>query len=69
METENFGKDLFKGDFINLGVGQGYMLTTPLHLALISGILALKTINYLTYQKNTELLSIDADMTDQDWKN
>ena len=26
---KNFGKELYKGDFINLGVGQGYMLTTP----------------------------------------
>jgi penicillin-binding protein 2 len=69
-KRKNFGKDLFKGDFINLGVGQGYMLTTPLHLALISGILASKGTYQLPHlsKKNTELLSIDADMTDQDWE-
>ena len=69
-KRKNFGKDLFKGDFINLGVGQGYMLTTPLHLALISGILASKGTYQLPHlsKKNTELLSINADMTDQDWK-
>ncbi len=69
-KRKNFGKDLFKGDFINLGVGQGYMLTTPLHLALISGILASKGTYQLPHlsKKNTELLSIDADVTDQDWE-
>mgnify|MGYP001239541311 CR=1 FL=1 len=69
-KRKNFGKDLFKGDFINLGVGQGYMLTTPLHLALISGILASKGTYQLPHlsKKNTELLSIDVDMTDQDWE-
>ena len=40
-KRKNFGKDLFKGDFINLGIGQGYMLTTPLHLSLIAGMLSL----------------------------
>mgnify|MGYP003301759405 CR=1 FL=1 len=48
-KRKNFGKDLFKGDFINLGIGQGYMLTTPLHLSLIAGILASKGQYRLPY--------------------
>ena len=69
-KQKNFGKDLFKGDFINLGVGQGYMLTTPLHLALISGILASKGNYKLPYlaTSNEESLSINTDMSDSDWE-
>ena len=36
MNTLNFG--WFKGDTVNLGVGQGYMSATPLQLAYYSGI-------------------------------
>ena len=69
-KQKNFGKDLFKGDFINLGVGQGYMLTTPLHLALISGILASKGNYKLPYlaTSNEESLSISTGMSDLDWE-
>ena len=69
-KQKNFGKDLFKGDFINLGVGQGYMLTTPLHLALISGILASNGNYKLPYlaTSNEESLSISTDMSDLDWE-
>ena len=66
---KNFGKELFKGDFINLGVGQGYMLTTPLHLSLISGILAKKgkyELPYLVAKKQNQL-SINEEITEQDW--
>ena len=67
---KNFGKELYKGDFINLGVGQGYMLTTPLHLSLISGILAKKgeyELPYLVIKKQNRL-SINEDITEEDWK-
>ena len=67
---KNFGKELYKGDFINLGVGQGYMLTTPLHLSLISGILAKKgeyELPYLVVKKQNRL-SINEDITEEDWK-
>ena len=66
---KNFGKELYKGDFINLGVGQGYMLTTPLHLSLISGILANKGEYELPYlvQKKQNKLSIIENITDEDW--
>ena len=66
---KNFGKELYKGDFINLGVGQGYMLTTPLHLSLISGILAKKgkyELPYLVAKKQNKL-SVTEDITDEDW--
>ena len=69
-KRKNFGKDLFKGDFINLGVGQGYMLTTPLHLALISGILGSNGKYKLPYlaTSNEEILTIKTDMSDLDWE-
>ena len=66
---KNFGKELYKGDFINLGVGQGYMLTTPLHLSLISGILAKRgeyELPYLVAKKQNKL-SISEDLTIEDW--
>lgn len=67
---KNFGKELYKGDFINLGVGQGYMLTTPLHLSLISGILA-KQGNYqlpFMVTKKSKALKLLENLTEDDWK-
>ena len=66
---KNFGKELFKGDFINLGVGQGYMLTTPLHLSLISAILAKRGEYQLPYlvAKKQNKLSLSDNLTDEDW--
>ena len=66
---KNFGKELFKGDFINLGVGQGYMLTTPLHLSLIAGILAKKGTYQLPHivKKNENILKLNKDLKDEDW--
>ena len=68
-KRKNFGKDLFKGDFINLGIGQGYMLTTPLHLSLIAGILASKGQYRLPYlvRENDLDFSIDVDIEELDW--
>jgi len=68
-KRKNFGKDLFKGDFINLGIGQGYMLTTPLHLSLIAGILASKGQYRLPYlvRENELDFSIDVDIEELDW--
>ena len=67
---KNFGKELYKGDFINLGVGQGYMLTTPLHLSLISGILA-KQGNYqlpFMVTKKSKAFKLLENLTEDDWK-
>ena len=68
-KRKNFGKDLFKGDFINLGIGQGYMLTTPLHLSLIAGILASKGQYKLPYlaRENDLGFSIDVEIEESDW--
>ncbi len=68
-KRKNFGKDLFKGDFINLGIGQGYMLTTPLHLSLIAGMLASKGQYKLPYlvRKNELDFSIDVEIQEADW--
>ena len=66
---KNFGKELYKGDFINLGVGQGYMLTTPLHLSLISGILAKKgnyQLPFMVTKKNNSL-NLAENLTEDDW--
>ena len=66
---KNFGKELYTGDFINLGVGQGYMLTTPLHLSLISGILAKKGNYQLPFMvtKKSNSLNIAENLTEEDW--
>ena len=66
---KNFGKELYKGDFINLGVGQGYMLTTPLHLSLISGILAKKGSYQLPFMvtKKNNSLNLAENLTEDDW--
>ncbi len=68
-KQRNFGKDLYKGDFINLGIGQGYMLTTPLHLSLIAGILGSKGKYKIPYLVNSNdlTLKIDIEIEEADW--
>ena len=70
-KQKNFGKDLYKGDFINLGVGQGYMLTTPLHLALLTSLIAKKgeyQIPYIVNKQNQNALFLENKMSDDDWE-
>lgn len=70
-KQKNFGKDLYKGDFINLGVGQGYMLTTPLHLALLTSAIANKgkyQIPYIVNGSNQQELFLENNLTDYDWE-
>ena len=70
-KQKNFGKDLFKGDFINLGVGQGYMLTTPLHLALLTSLIAKKgeyQIPYLVNEQTQSPLFLENKLSDDDWE-
>ena len=70
-KQKNFGKDLYKGDFINLGVGQGYMLTTPLHLALLTSAIAKKgkyQIPYIVNGSNQQELFLENNLTDYDWE-
>ena len=69
-KQKNFGKDLYKGDFINLGVGQGYMLTTPLHLALLTSLIANKgesQIPYIVNKQNQNTLVLENKLSDDDW--
>ena len=69
-KQKNFGKDLYKGDFINLGVGQGYMLTTPLHLALLTALIAKKgeyQIPYIVNKQNQNTLFLENKLSDDDW--
>jgi penicillin-binding protein 2 len=70
-KQKNFGKDLFKGDFINLGVGQGYMLTTPLHLALLTSLIAKKgeyQIPYLVSEQTQSSFFLENKLSDDDWE-
>ena len=70
-KQKNFGKDLYKGDFINLGVGQGYMLVTPLHLALITAAIANKgkyKTPYLIEPLQNRDFEIANELTEYDWK-
>ena len=69
MNTHNFG--WFKGDTVNLGVGQGYLSATPIQLAYYSAILANKgTINKFSFVKKDspgeqdKLISSNIDMSD-----
>ena len=68
-KQKNFGKDLFKGDFINLGIGQGYMLTTPLHLSLLSAMLGSKGNYKLPHlaKNNSSDFSLNVDIGEADW--
>ena len=70
-KQKNFGKDLYKGDFINLGVGQGYMLTTPLHLALLTSLIAKKgeyQIPHIVNKQNQNTLLLENKLSDDDWE-
>jgi len=70
-KQKNFGKDLYKGDFINLGVGQGYMLTTPLHLALLTSLLAKKgkyQIPYIVNNQTQSSLFLENRLSNDDWE-
>ena len=71
MNNLNFG--WFKGDTVNLGVGQGYLSATPLQLAYYSTLLANKGTSKelsFVYDKNElKNLSIQSDnINDLDWK-
>ena len=71
MNNLNYG--WFKGDTVNLGVGQGYMSATPIQLAYYSGFLAskgsiqgLSFINCETQNKQSFKSSLSVD--DSDWE-
>ena len=71
MNNLNFG--WFKGDTVNLGVGQGYLSATPLQLAYYSTVLAnkgtSKELSFIHERQNIKNLNIQLNNTDDlDWK-
>ena len=71
MNTHNFG--WFKGDTVNLGVGQGYLSATPLQLAYYSAFIANKgALNYLSFVPDNKVKTknnfISNNINDNDWK-
>ena len=71
MNTLNFG--WFKGDTVNLGVGQGYMSATPLQLAYYSAFIANKgTLNRFSFVQDDRTIPKDvfysSNIDDSDWE-
>ena len=71
MNNLNFG--WFKGDTVNLGVGQGYLSATPLQLAYYSTVLAnkgtSKELSFIHQKQDIKNLNIQLKNTDDlDWK-
>jgi len=71
MNNLNFG--WFKGDTVNLGVGQGYLSATPLQLAYYSTLLAnkgtSKELSFINKKQDIKNLNIQLNNTDDlDWK-
>ena len=73
-KMNNLNFSWFKGDTVNLGVGQGYLSATPLQLAYYSAFLAKKgNLNRLSFiQENNEIpkdIFVSTNINNQDWKN
>lgn len=71
MNNLNFG--WFKGDTVNLGVGQGYLSATPLQLAYYSSVLAnkgeSKDLSFVFDKTDLKNLYIKSEnISDLDWK-
>ena len=71
MNNLNFG--WFKGDTVNLGVGQGYLSATPLQLAYYSSVLAnkgeSKDLSFVFNKADLKNLYIKSEnISDVDWK-
>ena len=71
MNNLNFG--WFKGDTVNLGVGQGYLSATPLQLAYYSTVLAnkgeSKNLSFVFDKTDLKNFYIKSEnITDLDWK-
>ena len=71
MNTHNFG--WFKGDTVNMGVGQGYINATPLQLAYYSAFLATKgNLNKFSFVQDEDIdknIFISNNINDTDWNN
>ena len=71
MNNLNFG--WFKGDTVNLGVGQGYMSATPIQLVYYSAFLAnkgnLKELSFIQNSKEKSQTSFSgSNITNLDWE-
>ena len=71
MNNLNFG--WFTGDTVNLGVGQGYLSTTPLQLAYYSALLAnkgkSKALSFVFDKNDSKNLYIQSEnISDLDWE-
>jgi penicillin-binding protein 2 len=71
MNKLNFG--WFKGDTVNMGVGQGYLSATPMQLAYYSAFLAKKgSLDRFSFVQNVASKKdslISNNLTDEDWEN
>ena len=70
-KQKNFGRNLFKGDLINLGIGQGYLQITPLHLSLISAMVAKKgeyKTPFLSDSSSQENFTLSQNLESSDWE-
>ena len=70
MNNLNFG--WFKGDTVNLGVGQGYMSATPVQLAYYSAFIAkkgnLQELSFVKYDDTSDTTFINnLSIDDSDW--
>jgi penicillin-binding protein 2 len=67
----NFG--WFKGDTVNMGVGQGYLSATPMQLAYYSAFLAKKgSLDRFSFVQNVASKKdslVSNNLTDEDWDN
>jgi penicillin-binding protein 2 len=71
MNNLNFG--WFKGDTVNMGVGQGYLSATPLQLAYYSSVLAnkgtQKKLQFIKTNKSNEgLKMLSNNISNLDWQ-
>ena len=71
MNTHNFG--WFKGDTVNMGVGQGYINATPIQLAYYSAFLATKgNLNKFSFVQDKDIdknIFNSNNINDTDWDN
>ena len=71
MNKLNFG--WFKGDTVNIGVGQGYLSATPMQLAYYSAFLAKKgSLDRFSFVQNVTSekdIFVSNNLTDEDWEN
>jgi penicillin-binding protein 2 len=70
MNNLNFG--WFKGDSVNMGVGQGYLSATPIQLAFYGAFLSnkgsLEKLSILDIYSNKELLELPSNnISEEDW--